>query len=49
MDKVELCQILVKWLATFQIDAEFSTLKDLSDGVAVAQVCLIDFVHACQL
>ncbi|BET01942.1 Polyadenylate-Hypothetical protein protein 2-A [Nesidiocoris tenuis] len=38
MDKVELCQILVKWLATFQIDAEFSTLKDLSDGVAVAQV-----------
>uniref|UniRef100_A0A0K8SQC9 Protein hook n=3 Tax=Lygus hesperus TaxID=30085 RepID=A0A0K8SQC9_LYGHE len=37
MNKLELCQILTKWLTTFQVDAKFATVKDLSDGVAIAQ------------
>ncbi|GLG93634.1 Uncharacterized protein GBIM_00989 [Gryllus bimaculatus] len=37
MDKVQLCESLMKWLQTFDVDAPHSTVEEVSDGVAMAQ------------
>ncbi|XP_064625842.1 protein Hook homolog 3-like [Lineus longissimus] len=38
MDKEVLCESLVTWLKTFSVEAPNSTIEDISDGVAMAQV-----------
>ncbi|KAK7593131.1 hypothetical protein V9T40_007883 [Parthenolecanium corni] len=41
MSKYELCNSLLKWLQTFQLDeshGSYATLDDITDGVAMAQV-----------
>ncbi|KAK7580249.1 hypothetical protein V9T40_000878 [Parthenolecanium corni] len=41
MSKYELCNSLLKWLQTFQLNGSqgsYSTLEDITDGVAMAQV-----------
>ncbi|XP_069694315.1 protein Hook homolog 3-like [Periplaneta americana] len=37
MDKAHLCESLMKWLQTFDLDAPHKTLEEVSDGVAMAQ------------
>lgn len=37
MNKMELCDILFKWLRTFEIEANFKNVIDLSDGVVLSQ------------
>ncbi|XP_049781741.1 protein Hook homolog 3-like [Schistocerca cancellata] len=37
MDKIQLCESLMKWLQTFDVDAPHSTVEEVSDGVAMAQ------------
>jgi len=37
MDKAHLCESLMKWLQTFDLDAPHNTLEEISDGVAMAQ------------
>ncbi|XP_063219219.1 protein Hook homolog isoform X2 [Bacillus rossius redtenbacheri] len=37
MDKTVLCESLMKWLQTFDLDAPHHTLEEISDGVAMAQ------------
>ncbi|PNF37389.1 Hook-like protein 3 [Cryptotermes secundus] len=37
MDKAHLCESLMKWLQTFDLDAPHKTLEEISDGVAMAQ------------
>ncbi|KAL1462559.1 hypothetical protein WDU94_014387 [Cyamophila willieti] len=36
-DQSELCNILLKWLQTFTLEAPHHTLADITDGVAMAQ------------
>lgn len=36
MAKYELCSILLKWLQTFNIDGPRESIKDICDGVAIA-------------
>ncbi|XP_073996217.1 protein Hook homolog 3-like [Rhodnius prolixus] len=38
MDKAQLCDILFKWLQTFEVERKYKTINDLTDGVAMAQV-----------
>ncbi|XP_066996837.1 protein Hook homolog 3 [Anabrus simplex] len=38
MDKVQLCEVLMKWLQTFDVEAPHRTVEEVSDGVAMAQV-----------
>ncbi|XKL63484.1 hypothetical protein PGB90_005848 [Kerria lacca] len=41
MSKYELCNVLLKWLQTFQLEntnGSYATLDDVTDGVAMAQV-----------
>ncbi|XP_014259219.1 protein Hook homolog 3 isoform X2 [Cimex lectularius] len=38
MDKKQLCEILFKWLQSFSVEKKFGTIKDLNDGVVIAQV-----------
>ncbi|KAK3601489.1 hypothetical protein CHS0354_027635 [Potamilus streckersoni] len=38
MDREQLCDSLIEWLQTFNVDAPHTTKEDLSDGVAMAQV-----------
>ncbi|XP_075218372.1 hook microtubule tethering protein [Lycorma delicatula] len=36
-NQLELCDILLKWLQTFELQAPHKTLNDITDGVAMAQ------------
>lgn len=38
MDDTQHCVSLIKWLQTFNVDASHTTIEEISDGVAMAQV-----------
>ena len=38
MNKSELCDILFKWLQTFEVGIKYKSLADLTDGVVISQV-----------
>ncbi|KAK9509036.1 hypothetical protein O3M35_006448 [Rhynocoris fuscipes] len=38
MNKAQLCDILFKWLQTFDVEKNYKTINDLSDGVVMAQI-----------
>lgn len=38
MNKSELCDILFKWLQTFEVEAKYKSVADLTDGVVLSQV-----------
>lgn len=38
MDKSELCDILIKWLRTFEIETKYKSVSDLTDGVVLSEI-----------
>nr|KAF6460396.1 hook microtubule tethering protein 3 [Molossus molossus] len=37
-ERVELCESLLTWIQTFNVDAPCQTVEDLTNGVVMAQV-----------